>query len=95
MFNFIKAFKRDDWMYVKVEEHQKICKELSEVNEAWRKRKKAEQKAKDKLIKQLIEENKELKEKLEQIKEAYIRFEDSGKEYNKWLWELDQLIMNR
>lgn len=43
----------------------------------------------------LEEENKKLKEKLEQIKETYIRFEDSEKEYNKWLWELDQLIMNR
>ena len=43
----------------------------------------------------LKEENKNLKEKLEQIKETYIRFEDSEKEYNKWLWELDQLIMNR
>ena len=42
-----------------------------------------------------IQENKLLKEKLEQIKETYIRFEDSEKEYNKWLWELDQLIMNR
>ena len=44
---------------------------------------------------ELEEENKKLKEKLEQIKETYIRFEDSEKEYNKWLWELDQLIMNR
>lgn len=43
----------------------------------------------------LEEENKKLKEKLEKIKETYIRFEDSEKEYNKWLWELDQLIMNR
>ena len=43
----------------------------------------------------LEEENKKLKDKLEQIKETYIRFEDSEKEYNKWLWELDQLIMNR
>ena len=42
-----------------------------------------------------IQENKNLKEKLEQIKETYIRFEDSEREYNKWLWELDQLIMNR
>ena len=46
-------------------------------------------------VKELEEENKKLKEKLEQIKETYIRFEDSEKEYNKWLWELDQLIMNR
>lgn len=45
--------------------------------------------------KNLREENQKLKEKLEQIKETYIRFEDSEKEYNKWLWELDQLIMNR
>ena len=44
---------------------------------------------------ELEEENRNLKEKLEQIKEAYIRFEDSEKEHNKWLWELDQLIMNR
>jgi len=49
----------------------------------------------DKVVKRLEEENKKLKEKLEQIKETYIRFEDSEKEYNKWLWELDQLIMNR
>ena len=47
------------------------------------------------IIERLEEENKKLKEKLEQIKETYIRFEDSEKEYNKWLWELDQLIMNR
>lgn len=44
---------------------------------------------------ELKQENKKLKEKLEQIKETYIRFEDSEKEYNKWLWELDKLIMNR
>ena len=37
-------------------------------------------------IAKLGEENKNLKEKLEQIKETYIRFEDSEKEYNKWLW---------
>lgn len=43
----------------------------------------------------LKEEKQELKEKLEQIKETYIKFEDSEKEYNKWLWELDKLIMNR
>ena len=49
----------------------------------------------EKVVKELEEENKNLKEKLEQIKETYIRFEDSEKEYNKWLWELDQLIMNR
>ena len=47
------------------------------------------------IIERLEEENKKLKEKLEQIKETYIRFEDSEKEYQKWLWELDQLIMNR
>lgn len=64
-------------------------------NKVWQEKKKAELKAKDRLIEQLIEESRELKEKLEQIKEAYIRFEDSEKEYNKWLWELDKLIMNR
>lgn len=46
-------------------------------------------------IYRLEEENIKLKSDLEQIKETYIRFEDSEKEYNKWLWELDQLIMNR
>ena len=44
---------------------------------------------------ELEEENKNLKEKLEQIKEAYIRFEKVDSEFQKWLWELDQLIMNR
>ena len=37
----------------------------------------------EKVVKELEEENKNLKEKLEQIKETYIRFEDSEKEYNK------------
>ena len=30
MFKLLEAFKKDDWMYIKAEEHQEICKELSE-----------------------------------------------------------------
>lgn len=56
---------------------------------------KKEQKSDREHIDELEEENKKLKDRIEQIKETYIRFEDSEKEYNKWLWELDQLIMNR
>jgi hypothetical protein len=44
---------------------------------------KIEQKSDREHIEELEEENKKLKEKLEQIKETYIKFEDSEKEYNK------------
>jgi len=43
----------------------------------------------------LAKENKKLKEKLNKIQEAYIRFEKLDSQFQKWLGELDQLIMNR
>lgn len=46
-------------------------------------------------IKELEQENKELKNKLKEIEEAYIEFEHIETAYNKKLWELDELIMNR
>jgi hypothetical protein len=35
------------------------------------------------------------KKKLNDIQEAYIRFEKLDSQFQKWLGELDQLIMNR
>ena len=45
--------------------------------------------------KRLEEENKKLREKLNKIQEAYIIFEKLDSQFQKWLGELDQLIMNR
>ena len=88
----IEQFKKwvKDWTNI-IERLEDENKKLKEENE-WLKETMKELNNYNKFR---IQENKGLKEKLEQIKETYIRFEDSEKEYNKWLWELDQLIMNR
>jgi hypothetical protein len=50
------------------------------------------------LSKQNREKEKELREvkwKLERIKQAYINFERTETDYNNMLWILDDVIMNR
>lgn len=45
--------------------------------------------------KELYEENQKLKEQLKQIKEAWIEHEKYRKNWNQSYWDLDQIIMNR
>ena len=85
---------KDMWVSYLVEmleKRRRDIRQLEEENARLRDRIITDENFEDKLA----EENKKLKEELDQIKEAYIRFEKVDSEFQKWLWELDQLIMNR
>jgi flagellar motility protein MotE (MotC chaperone) len=71
---------------------------IEEIKEENRKLKKYYDRDKEELMEScywLARENDELKKKLNDIQEAYIRFEKLDSQFQKWLGELDQLIMNR
>lgn len=78
----IRTTKIDGQEFVTLTDYLRLKEEKEKLNIIIENTK-IEQEADRKHIEELEEENKKLKEKLEQIKETYIRFEDSEKEYNK------------